>query len=66
MALRDWAAESDFCGQFSDTETELDEGNTAISRHFELDPIPYALETDWPVVAPVKIGQAVRSETGAN
>ena len=36
---------------FSDTETELDEGNTAISRHFELDLIPYALETDWPVGA---------------
>jgi hypothetical protein len=24
-------------------------GNAAISRHFERDPIPYALETDWPV-----------------
>ena len=25
------------------------ERNAAISRHFERDPIPYALETDWPV-----------------
>jgi hypothetical protein len=25
--------------------------NAAISRHFERDPIPYALETDWPVGA---------------
>jgi hypothetical protein len=25
--------------------------NDAISRHFERDPIPYALETDWPVGA---------------
>jgi integrase len=35
MALRDRAPESDFRGYFSDTETKLDEGNTAISRHFE-------------------------------
>ena len=27
------------------------ERNAAISRHFERDPIPYALETDWPVGA---------------
>jgi hypothetical protein len=27
------------------------EQNAAISRHFERDPIPYALETDWPVGA---------------
>jgi hypothetical protein len=25
--------------------------NAAISRHFERDPIPYALETDWPLGA---------------
>jgi hypothetical protein len=25
--------------------------NAAISRHFERDPISYALETDWPVGA---------------
>jgi hypothetical protein len=25
------------------------EASAAISRHFERDPIPYALETDWPV-----------------
>jgi hypothetical protein len=31
MALRDRAPESDFRGQFSGTETKLDEGNTAIS-----------------------------------
>jgi hypothetical protein len=30
-----------------DTETKLDEGNTAISRHFERGPLYYALETDW-------------------
>jgi hypothetical protein len=29
MALRDRAPESDFRGYFSDTETKLDEGNTA-------------------------------------
>ena len=29
---------------------------SAISWHFERDPIPYALETDWPVEDPVKIG----------
>ena len=29
-----------------DTETKLDEGNTAISRHFERGPLYYALETD--------------------
>jgi hypothetical protein len=23
--------------------------NAAISRHFERDPIPYALDSDWPV-----------------
>ena len=44
MALRDRAPESDFHGEFSDTETKLDEGNTAISRYFERGPIPYALE----------------------
>src|SRR3954447_9098889 len=27
------------------------ERNAAISRHFEREPIPYALETDWPVEA---------------
>ena len=27
------------------------QGCAAISRHFERDPIPYALETDWPVGA---------------
>jgi hypothetical protein len=27
------------------------ERNAVISRHFERDPIPYALETDWPVGA---------------
>ena len=27
------------------------ERNAAISRHFERDPIPYVLETDWPVEA---------------
>jgi hypothetical protein len=27
------------------------ERNAAISWHFERDPIPYALETDWPVEA---------------
>jgi hypothetical protein len=32
MALRDRAPESDFNGYFSDTETKLDDGNTAISR----------------------------------
>ena len=47
MALRDRALESDFRGYFSDTETKLDEGNTAISRHFERGPLWYALETDW-------------------
>jgi hypothetical protein len=45
--LRDRAPESDFRGYFSDTETKLDEGNTAISRHFERGPLWYALETDW-------------------
>jgi hypothetical protein len=25
--------------------------NAAISRHFERDPIPYALDSDWPVEA---------------
>jgi len=39
MALRDRAPESDFRGYFSDTETKLDEGNTAISRHFERGPL---------------------------
>ena len=29
----------DFRGYFSDTETKLDEGNTAISRHFERGPL---------------------------
>jgi len=47
MALRDRAPESDFRGYFSDTETKLDEGNTAISRHFERGPLWYALEADW-------------------
>jgi hypothetical protein len=47
MALRDRTPESDFRGYFSDTETKLDEGNTAISRHFERGPLWYALETDW-------------------
>ena len=47
MALRDRAPESDFRGYFSETETKLDEGNTAISRHFERGPLWYALETDW-------------------
>ena len=32
---------------FSNTETKLDEGNTAISRHFERSPLQYALEMDW-------------------
>jgi hypothetical protein len=35
MALRDRGPESDFRGEFSDTETKLDEGNTAMSRYFE-------------------------------
>ena len=39
MALRDRAPESDFHGVFSDTETKLDEGNTAISRYFERGPL---------------------------
>jgi len=47
MALRDRAPESDFRGYFSDTETKLDQGNTAISRHFERGPLWYALEMDW-------------------
>jgi hypothetical protein len=47
MALRDRGPESDFRGYFSDTETKLDEGNTAMSRHFERGPLWYALETDW-------------------
>jgi Poly-beta-hydroxybutyrate polymerase (PhaC) N-terminus len=47
IALRDRAPESNFRGEFSDTETKLDEGNTAISRHFERGPLYYALETDW-------------------
>jgi hypothetical protein len=42
------AAEPDSGGQFSDTETQLDEENPAISQHFEREPIPYALEIDWP------------------
>ena len=51
MALRDRAPESDFRRQFSDTETKLDKGNAAISRHFEHSPLRYALETDWLVGA---------------
>jgi hypothetical protein len=39
VALRDRAPESDFRDYFSDTETKLDEGNTAMSRHFERGPL---------------------------
>jgi hypothetical protein len=35
--------------------------DAAISWHFERDPIPYALETDWPLG---HIGVEVRRETG--
>jgi hypothetical protein len=51
IAVYDRAPESDFRGYFSDTETKLDEGSTAISRHFEHSPLRYALETDWLVEA---------------
>ena len=44
MAFRDRAPEPDF----RDGD-QIDEGNTAISRHFEHGPLRYALETDWPV-----------------
>jgi hypothetical protein len=46
MALRDRAPESDFRGQFSDTETKLDKGNSAMSRHFERSPFQYALDSN--------------------
>jgi hypothetical protein len=32
---------------FQTRSTKLDEGNTAISRHFEHSPLRYVLETDW-------------------
>jgi hypothetical protein len=51
MAFRDRAPEPDFRGYFSNTETKLNEGNAAISRHFEHTPLWYALETDWLVEA---------------
>jgi hypothetical protein len=37
--------------QFPEAETSAYERNAAISWHFERNPIPYALETDWPVGA---------------
>ena len=45
--------------------------SAAISRHFERDPIPYALETDWPVGAAgfeplhIRIGICQDSQPGA-
>ena len=45
------------------------ERNAAISRHFERDPIPYALETDWPVGAagfePLHLGLQLAQELPA-
>ena len=45
------------------------ERNAAISRHFERDPIPYALETDWPVGAggfePLHIRNGIRQDCSA-
>jgi hypothetical protein len=49
------AANSAHCGLMSANFTTGDQilmnENAAISWHFERDPTPYALETDWPVGA---------------
>ena len=55
LPLRDGTREFDVRGQFSHAETRSFGRNGAILWHFERDPIPYALETDWPVVDPVEI-----------
>jgi len=51
VVLGDSGPKSRFGRRFPHTETSPYVRNAAISRHFERDPIPYALETDWPVGA---------------
>ena len=51
VVLGDSGPKSRFGRQFPHTETSPYVRNATISRHFERDPIPYALETDWPVEA---------------
>jgi hypothetical protein len=50
-ALGDRKPKRRFRRQFSHTETSPYVRNAATWRHFERDPISYALETDWPVGA---------------
>ena len=49
VVIGDSRPKSRFGRQFRHTETSPYVRNAAISWHFERDPIPYALETDWPV-----------------
>ena len=51
VVLGDSGPKSRFGRRFPHTETSPYVRNAAISRHFERDPIPYALETDWPLEA---------------
>ena len=51
VVVGDSRPKSRFGRQFRHTETSPYVRNAAISWHFERDPIPYALETDWPVEA---------------
>ena len=51
IALRDRAPESYFRRQFRTRRPSVVCEMSAISRRFERDPIPYALETDWLVGA---------------
>ena len=53
VVLGDSGPKSRFGRWFPHTETSPYVRNAAISRHFERDPIPYALETDWPLEVPV-------------
>ena len=63
--LRDRTLESHVPRQFPHTETRSLCTKRAISRHFEHDPIPYALETDWLAGAarfePLHFGIEIRS-----
>ena len=51
VVLGDSGPKSRFGRQFPHTETSPYVRNATISRHFERDPIPYALDSDWRVGA---------------
>ena len=51
ILLRDRTPKAHSWRQFPHTETKCLSRNTAISRRFDRDPIPYALETDCPLGA---------------